>query len=34
MLGYSSQSPRPRHDAADKAAQAAFKKTCQSVKLR
>ena len=32
LLGYSCQSPRPRHDKADKAAQTAFKKTCQSVK--
>lgn len=32
-LGYSSQSPRPRHDKADKAAQSAFKKTYQSGKL-
>lgn len=32
LLGYSCQSPRPCHDKADKAAQAAFKKTCHSAK--
>jgi len=33
LLGYSCQSPRPRHDRADKAAQSFFKKTWQSAKL-
>lgn len=32
LLGYSCQSPRPRHDKADKAAQLAFKKTYQTAK--
>jgi len=34
LLGYSCQSPRPRHDKADSAAQAAFKKTCQNEKRK
>ena len=33
LLGYSSQSPRPRHDKADEAAQQAFKKTYQKERL-
>jgi len=32
LLGYSCQSPRPRHDNADNMAQSAFKKTYPSVK--
>jgi len=34
LLGYSCQAPRPQHTEADKAAQSAFKKTCQNAELR